>query len=109
MFPRLKSTLILFALVLPATLYAGDYTYQQTTQITGGSLLQMVKTVGVFSSQARHMGDPVVSTIYLKDNRLATSRRRILRSSIWTQKPSPRSSPEKDIYCDDFRADEAGH
>ena len=31
----------------------------------------MMKTVGVFSSQARHMGDPVVSTIYLKDNRLA--------------------------------------
>jgi hypothetical protein len=71
MSPRLKCALISFALVLPATLHAADYTYQQTTQITGGSLLQMVKTVGVFSSQARHMGDPVVSTIYLKDNRLA--------------------------------------
>jgi len=54
-----------------ATLFAGDYTYQQTTQITGGSLLHMMKTVGIFSSQARHLGDPVVSTIYLKDNRLA--------------------------------------
>ena len=31
----------------------------------------MMKTVGVFSSQARHIGDPVVSTIYLKGNRLA--------------------------------------
>jgi hypothetical protein len=31
----------------------------------------MMKTVGVFSSQARHLGDPMVSTIYLKDNRLA--------------------------------------
>src|SRR5581483_9439337 len=53
------------------TLYATDYTYQQTTQLTGGSLLKMIKTVGVFSSQARHAGDPIVSTIYLKDNRLA--------------------------------------
>lgn len=68
---RLKQTVLLFAVVLPASLYAGDYTYQQTTQITGGSLLHMMKTVGVFSSQARHIGDPIVSTIYLKDNRLA--------------------------------------
>jgi hypothetical protein len=68
---RVRYALIAISLVLPATLYAGDYTYQQTTQITGGSLLQMMKTVGVFSSQARHMGDPIVSSIYLKDNRLA--------------------------------------
>jgi hypothetical protein len=49
-----------------------DYTYQQTTQITGGSILHMMKMVGAFSSQARKAGDPVVSTIYLKDNRMAT-------------------------------------
>jgi len=71
MFPRMQRALFSLAVVLPATLHAGDYTYQQTTQLTGGSLLHMMKTVGVFSSQARHMGDPVVSTIYLKDNRLA--------------------------------------
>jgi hypothetical protein len=71
MFPRMQRALFSLAIVLPATLHAGDYTYQQTTQLTGGSLLHMMKTVGVFSSQARHMGDPVVSTIYLKDNRLA--------------------------------------
>jgi hypothetical protein len=71
MFPLLKRALVSFVFVLPAVLYASDYTYQQTTQITGGSLLRMMKTVGVFSSQARHMGDPIVSTIYLKGNRLA--------------------------------------
>jgi len=71
MFPRLKHALPLFALALPTALFAGDYTYQQTTQITGGSLLKMMKTVGIFSSQARHMGDPIVSTIYLKGDRLA--------------------------------------
>jgi len=71
MFPRMQRTLFSLAVLLPTTLHAADYTYQQTTRITGGSLLHMMKTVGVFSSQARHMGDPVVSTIYLKDNRLA--------------------------------------
>jgi len=71
MSPSMQRALLSLAVVLPATLHAGDYTYQQTTQITGGSLLHMMKTVGVFSSQARHIGDPVVSTIYLKDNRLA--------------------------------------
>jgi hypothetical protein len=71
MFPLFKRVLVSLVVVLPTSLYAGDYTYQQTTQITGGSLLKMMKTVGVFSSQARHMGDPIVSTIYLKDDRLA--------------------------------------
>ena len=71
MFPLCKRALLSFVFVLPTALYAGDYTYQQTTQMTGGSLLKMMKTVGVFSSQARHMGDPIVSTIYLKGNRLA--------------------------------------
>jgi hypothetical protein len=71
MFPLFKRALMPLVFVLPTVLYASDYTYQQTTQITGGSLLKMMKTVGVFSSQARHMGDPIVSTIYLKDNRLA--------------------------------------
>ena len=71
MLPLSKRVALLLALALPITLHAADYTYQQTTQLTGGSLLHMMKTVGVFSSQARHIGDPIVSTIYLKDNRLA--------------------------------------
>jgi hypothetical protein len=71
MFRRLQLTLLSLTLALPLAAFAGDYTYQQTTQLTGGSLLHMMKTVGVFSSQARHAGDPIVSTIYLKGNRLA--------------------------------------
>jgi hypothetical protein len=71
MLPLSKRVALLLALTLPTTLYAADYTYQQTTQLTGGSLLHMMKSVGFISSQARHMGDPIVSTIYLKDNRLA--------------------------------------
>lgn len=49
-----------------------DYTYEQTTQITGGSILHMMRMVGAFSSQARKAGEPIVSTVYLKGNRLAT-------------------------------------
>src|SRR6516225_2249413 len=71
MFRYLQFIALSFAILFPVSLRAGDYTYQETTQITGGSLLKMMHTVGVFSSQARHMGDPIVSTIYLKDNRLA--------------------------------------
>ena len=71
MFPSMKHALLSLTLTLSATAFASDYTYQQTTQMTGGSLLHMMKSVGVFSSQARHMGDPIVSSIYLKDNRLA--------------------------------------
>jgi len=71
MFPLSKRVALLLALTLSGTLHAADYTYQQTTQITGGSLMKMMKSVGFISSQARHLGDPIVSTIYLKDNRLA--------------------------------------
>ncbi len=71
MLPLTKRIALTLALILPAALHAADYTYQQTTQLIGGSLLHMMKTVGIFSSQARHIGDPIVSTIYLKDNRLA--------------------------------------
>lgn len=71
MFLFARRVALLLTLAVPAALYAGDYTYQQTTQLTGGSLLHMMKSVGFMSSQVRHMGDPIVSTIYLKDNRLA--------------------------------------
>ncbi len=72
MLPLAKRAAFVLALSLAVTpLHAADYTYQQTTQLTGGSLLHMMKSVGFMSSQARHMGDPVVSSIYLKDNRLA--------------------------------------
>ena len=63
----------ILALTLAASPFLfADYTYQQTTQITGGSILHMMKMVGAFSSQARKAGEPIVSTVYLKGNRLAT-------------------------------------
>jgi hypothetical protein len=52
--------------------HAADFSYQQTTQVTGGSVLQMMKMAGAFSSQARKAGEPITTTVYLQGNRKAT-------------------------------------
>jgi hypothetical protein len=67
--PRPYLILVLFVAACP--LLFADYTYQETTQITGGSILHMMKMMGHFSSEARKAGDPIVSTVYVKDNRMA--------------------------------------
>jgi hypothetical protein len=69
--PSQKLIVLALALAVPSSLFA-DYSYQQTTQITGGSILSMLKMAGAFSSQARKVGDPIVSNVYLKDNRMAS-------------------------------------
>ena len=68
--PRIFSLAVLVLAAAP--LAVADYTYQETTQITGGSIMRMMKMMGHFSSQARKAGEPVVSTIYLKGDRMAT-------------------------------------
>ncbi len=65
-----KMAVLALALATPSFVFA-DYTYQETTQITGGSVMSMMKMAGAFSSQARKAGEPVVSTVYIKDNRMA--------------------------------------
>ena len=63
------SFLVLF-LALPSGIFA-DFHYTETTKVTGGSLLGMMKVAGTFSKQARHIGDPVTESIYVKGNRMA--------------------------------------
>lgn len=65
-----KLTLLACVLSMPTLLFA-DFSYQQTTQITGGTMLSMLKMASTFSSKARKVGDPIVSTVYLKGNRFA--------------------------------------
>jgi hypothetical protein len=65
-----KLGIFALCLALPTSLFA-DYSYQQTTQITGGSIVTLMKMAGAFSSQARKAEDPIVSSIYIKDNRMA--------------------------------------
>lgn len=65
-----NSYLLVSALLATTTLAHGDFTYQETTQITGGSMLGMMKMAGTFSKQARLATDPIVSTVMVKGNRM---------------------------------------
>ncbi len=65
-----KLSVLALCAFLPTSLFA-DYSYQETTQITGGAIIGMMKLAGAFSSQARKAGEPIVSSIYIKDNRMA--------------------------------------
>jgi hypothetical protein len=71
MSPLSKRLILVFSLLLPTALFAGDFSYQESTQLTGGSLLHITKMAGIVSSQARHAGDPIISSVYLKGNQLA--------------------------------------
>jgi hypothetical protein len=68
----MRASLLLLACTLAATsatAYA-DFTYQETTQITGGSVVGLMKLAGTFSKQARQAGEPVVTTVMVKGNRM---------------------------------------
>ncbi len=47
-----------------------DFSYTETTQVTGGTLAQMMKTMGRFSKSARQFGQPIESTVIVKGNRM---------------------------------------
>ncbi|MGH9616442.1 MAG: hypothetical protein ACRD28_06830 [Acidobacteriaceae bacterium] len=57
-------------LLLPAAAL-GDFQYQETTQITGGSILSMMKFASHFSKQASQANQPIVSAVYVQGNRMA--------------------------------------
>jgi hypothetical protein len=63
---------IVAALACSSALVRADFTYQQTTQMTGGALYEMLKSLGPFARQAR---EPQVSTVIIKGNRMATVRK----------------------------------
>src|SRR5712671_4527492 len=44
-----------------------DFSYQETSTITGGAMMSMMKVVGVFSKTAR---EPIVSNISVKGDRM---------------------------------------
>jgi hypothetical protein len=48
-----------------------DASYEETTQMTGGSLLKMMKAVSIFSSRAREADKAVVSTVLVHGNKMA--------------------------------------
>jgi hypothetical protein len=58
--------------VLPATLRA-DFSYTETTQITGGAVVGMMKMAGAFSKQVRQAAEPITSTVSIRGNRMVRS------------------------------------
>lgn len=67
---RRIACLLALSLLTPAGLFA-DFQYTETTKISGGSMMSMMKVAGTFSKQARQIGEPVTSSVYIKDNRMA--------------------------------------
>jgi hypothetical protein len=54
-----------------ATPCFADFHYQETTKITGGALVGMMKFAGAFSKDAKRATEPIVSTVLIKGNRMA--------------------------------------
>lgn len=63
------SILLLAPLSVPAR---ADFKYTETSKITGGALKGAMKFAGVFSKQASQATQPIVTTHYVKGNRLRT-------------------------------------
>lgn len=62
--------LVLAALLCGSTAFLrADFTYQETSQMTGGSMAAMLKSLGPLARAAR---EPIVSTHIVKGNRMAT-------------------------------------
>jgi hypothetical protein len=68
---KIVQGVVLGVLVAASASLHADFTYTETTQITGGSMLGLIKMAGAFSRQARQAGDPIVSTVAIKGNRMA--------------------------------------
>src|SRR5258708_36928897 len=59
-----KAVIFVVALSLPAF---ADFSYEQTSKITGGMMAGMMKFAGAFSKQAR---EPMVNTVAVKGDRM---------------------------------------
>jgi hypothetical protein len=64
---------ILAASLLLQPFALADVSYQETTRITGGSMMGMVKMAGAFSSQAKQALTPTTSTVLIHGSRMVRS------------------------------------
>lgn len=58
-----------FVVCLGSSSLLADFSYDQSSKVTGGALASMMKIVGAFSKKAR---EPIRSTVLVKGNRMAT-------------------------------------
>ena len=66
------SVLLAGSLLLQPFAFA-DVSYQETTRVTGGSMMGMVKMAGAFSSQAKQALAPTTSTVMIHGSRMVRS------------------------------------
>ncbi len=64
----IKQVSVLLLLSLGGTALRADLSYDQTSKITGGAMMGMMRFAGAFSKQAR---EPIVTHVYLKGDRMA--------------------------------------
>jgi hypothetical protein len=57
-------------IALAATPLFADFSYDESTQMTGGSLLPMMRMASAFSKSGRKMTEPVLSTTSIQGNRM---------------------------------------
>lgn len=64
-----RSFAVFVATCATASLLHADFTYEQTTKMTGGAMAQMMRVAGAFSRQLR---EPIKNTVIVKGNRMVT-------------------------------------
>ena len=70
---RLNSIVaVLFVTILAAGTSRADFKYTQQSKVTGGTLVGVTKTLGVFSKSARQVTEPQLSTTMVRGNRMRT-------------------------------------
>ncbi|HUQ91925.1 MAG TPA: hypothetical protein VM120_09600 [Bryobacteraceae bacterium] len=60
-------------LILAPTLLLADFTYSETTRMTGGVLMNMSRALGGLSKDMRKVGEPTTSTVMVKGGRMMTT------------------------------------
>jgi hypothetical protein len=70
---QLKSlSTVIVVIVVAAGTSRADFKYTQQSKVTGGTLVGVTKTLGVFSKSARQVTAPQLSTTMVRGNRLRT-------------------------------------
>jgi hypothetical protein len=70
---KTSSYALLGAILLLQPVAFADVSYQETTQVTGGSMMGMLKMAGALSSQAKQATAPVTSTVMIHGDRMVRS------------------------------------
>jgi len=57
-------------MAVAASTMLADFSYQETTRLTGGAIVGLMKVAGVFSKQARQANEPIQSTVAIQGDRM---------------------------------------